>query len=158
MSEKDFDYNITTTFYAKWILPFVLFIVGGLLILLFLPGMKFRTGKDYNTKEEKVFYTVNIDGSDKYVEIKEKYIYELKNKGSYEYYYNTETLYEKSVPWYSSFRMNLSTLGTTGGIGLSVVGVLMLVINILKKISTVNTKKIQEKTNNENNIDEEDDE
>ena len=144
MAEKDFNYNLTTTFYAKWILPFVLFVVGGLLILLFLPGMKFRKGKDYDTGVELVFYAVKENGADKYIEVKEKYIYELKNKGSYEYYYNTQTVYDKNIPWYSAFRMNLSTMGTAGGAGLSIVGVFMLVINIFNRISKVNTKKIGE--------------
>ena len=158
MAEKDFNYNLTTTFYAKWILPFVLFIVGGLLILLFLPGMKFRKGKDYDTGKELVFYAVKENGSDKYIEVKEKYIYELKNKGSYEYYYNTQTVYDKNIPWYSAFRMNLSTMGTAGGAGLSIVGVFMLVINIFNRISKVNTKKIQEKDDIEDESNEEDDE
>ena len=137
MGEKDFNYNLTTTFYAKWILPFVLFIVGGILIFLFLPGMKFRKGKDYNTGEEKVFYATKINDKDSYIEVKDKYIYELKNKGSYEYYYNTETIYEKNIPWYSAFRMNLSMMGTAGGTGLSVVGVFMLVVNIFNKIRSL---------------------
>ena len=158
MANKD-NYNLTTTFYAKWILPFILIIVGTVLILLFLPGMKFKKGKDYETNENKVFYAVSIDDSDKYVEVKEKYIYELKNKGSYEYYYNTQTIYEKHIPWYAPFRMNLSMMGTASGMGLSVVGVFMLVVNTFSKISKVNTKKAQNKdTDDEEDEDEEDDE
>ena len=141
-TNKDFNYNITQTFYAKWILPFVLIIIGTLLILLFLPGMKFRKGVAMidDKKVDKVFYVTKINGVESYVEIKEKYIYEIKSKGSYEYYYSTETLYDKHIPWYSSARMNLSTLGTTGGIALSVVGLFMLVINTFNKISKVKPK------------------
>ena len=155
MSNK--DYNLTTTFYAKWILPFVLFIVGGLLIFFFLPGTHFMKGKDYDTKEEKVFYYKKIDGKECYIEIKEKNIYELKNKGSYEYYYNTETLYEGSIPWYNEARMNLGAMGSAGGTGLCVVGVFMLVVNAFNKISKVNTKN-KSKDNENNEEDEEDDE
>ena len=81
MAEKDFDYNITKTFYAKWILPIVLLIIGTILIFYFLPGMKFMKGKDYDTKEEKVFYRVTVNDIEEYVEVKEKYIYEKKNTG-----------------------------------------------------------------------------
>ena len=158
MSKKDFDYNITQTFYAKWILPFVLFIVGGLLILFFYPGMKFIKGNDYDTKEEKVFYTTKIDGTESYIGVKDKCIYEIKNKGSYEYYYNTTTTYDGKVPWYSPFRHNLSTLGVTGGMGLSIVGVFMLIVNVFNKISKVNTEKVSKRKDEDDIIDEEDDE
>ena len=151
------DYNLTTTFYAKWILPFVLFIVGGLLVIFFLPGTHFLKGKDYDTKEEKVFYYKKIDGKECYIEIKEKDIYEIKNKGSYEYYYNTQTEYDGSIPWYSAFRMNLGTMGTAGGTGLCVVGVFMLIVNVFNKISKVNTKRKTDTSTDEEN-DEEDDE
>ena len=52
-----------------------------------------------------------------------------------------EDVYEKHIPWYSNFRMNLSTMGSAGGAGLTVVGVFMLFINTFNKLSKVNTKK-----------------
>ena len=154
MKEKNF--YLTTTFYAKWILPFVLMIIGTILILTFFNGMNFIKGKDYDTKEEKVFYVTKIDGVESYIEVKEKEIYEIKNKGSYEYYYNTQTVYEKHVPWYSPIRMNLAMMGTAGGAGLTIVGVLMLLINVFNKISKVNIKK--KKDDEIIDSDEEDDE
>ena len=80
MAEKDFNYNVTQTFYAKWILPFVVIFIGIGLLLYFAPAMKFMKGKDYDTKVEKVFYKVTINGEDRYVEVKEKYIYEEKKR------------------------------------------------------------------------------
>ena len=129
MAEKDFNYNITTTFYAKWILPFILLAIGAFLIFFFVPALKFTKGKDYDTKAELILYKVNIDGEQKYVEVKSKIIYEEKAKGSNTYYYNTLTEYDKKIPHYSAARYNLSTMGAAGGIGLSIVGLLMLVIN-----------------------------
>ena len=67
MAEKDFDYNITSTFYAKWILPFILIALGSFLIIFFVPAMKFTKGLEYGTKTELVLYRVNIDGEQKYV-------------------------------------------------------------------------------------------
>jgi len=140
--KKEFNYNITQTFYAKWILPFVLIIFGTLLIIYFLPGMKFRKGVAMidDKKVDKVFYVTKIEGVESYIEVKEKYIYETKYKGSYEYYYNTDIIYDKHIPHYSSIRMNLSNMCTAGGIGLSVVGAAMLVINTFNKISKVKPK------------------
>jgi predicted permease len=157
MAKKDFNYNITSTFYAKWILPFVLIIVGAILLVVFFPGMKFQKGKDYDTKEEKVFYVTKIEGEISYIGVKDKCIYIEKSKGSYDYMYNTETIYDGSVPWYSPVRMNLAIYGTTGGIGLSVVGFFMLLINTFNKISKVSAKK-EKKILENNKKDEEDDE
>jgi hypothetical protein len=159
MAEKDFNYNITQTFYAKWILPFVLIILGTILIIIFQPGTKFMKGKDYDTKEERVFYKVTIDNEIKYVEVKEKTIFIEKEKGSYTYYLNTNETYTKHVPWYSPVRMNLAQMGLAGGVGLTVVGIFMLVINIFNKVSKISPKKkneLENKGNEEN--DEEDDE
>lgn len=164
MAEKDFDYNVTQTFYAKWILPFVLIAIGIGLLLFFAPAMKFMKGNDYNeTKKELVFYRINIDGEEKYVEVKEKYIYIEKNKGSNTYYYNTLTEYDKKIPHYSTIRYNLSGMGTAGGIGLTVVGGLFLFVNVFQSISKLSKKKKNKLMNNENNnedeeFDEEDDE
>ena len=155
MAEKDFDYNITQTFYAKWILPFVLILIGTLLILYFLPGMRFTTGKDYDTGKEKVFYKVTINGDERFVEVKEKNIYEIKKKGSYEYYYNTLTEYDKHIPSYNKARMNLSVIATTGGFGLTVTGIFMLVINVINKAAK---GKGHNKNNINNDIDDEEDE
>lgn len=158
MSEP--NYNLTTTFYAKWILPFILILIGVGLIFLFFPGVNFKKGLDYDTKEEKIFYVTKIDGVDSFVEVKEKEIYVIKNKGSYEYYYNTKTVYEKHVPWYSAFRMNLAMIGTAGGAGLTIVGTIMLLVNVFNKISKVNVKKANLYQNNdkEDDSNEEDDE
>ena len=155
MAEKDFNYNITQTFYAKWILPFVLIILGTLLIIFFQPGTRFMKGKDYDTKEERVFCKVVIDGETKFVEVKEKTIFIEKEKGSYTYYLNTNETYTNHIPWYSPVRMNLSQMALAGGIGLSVVGVFMLIINVFNKISKISPKKKKEL---ENNTDEENDE
>ena len=141
MAEKDFDYNVTTTFYAKWILPFILIAIGAFLIFFFVPAMKFTKGNDYDTKEELVLYRVTINGEQKYVEVKSKNIYEEKNKGSNTYYYNTLTEYDKKIPHYSEFRYNLSAMATAGGVGLSVVGLFMLVINTFNAITKVSKKK-----------------
>lgn len=163
MSEKDFDYNVTQTFYSKWILPFVLVLIGIGLIFLFAPAMKFMKGNDYDTKEELVLYKVNIDGEEKYVEVKDKYIYIEKDKGSNTYYYNTLTTYDKKIPHYSTIRSNLSGIGTAGGIGLTVVGTLFFVVNIFQTISKANQKKKNaildnQNTDDEEEFDEEDDE
>ena len=163
MAEKDFNYNITQTFYAKWILPFVLLALGTFLILFFLPGTRFVKGKVMPSKEEKVFYRITVDkGSakeERFVEIKEKDVYYTRTVGGNEYYYiDTEfEPYTKSIPWYSGIRMNLSVMASAGGVGLSIVGLFMLVINVFKKISKVNPKKIKQIENN-NEEDEEDDE
>lgn len=156
MSEKDFNYNITQTFYAKWILPFVLLLIGTLLILFFYPGTKFIKGKDAQSKEIKAFYKVTINENTNYVEVKSKEIYYVVKAGSNEYYLSTETKYDKHVPLYSEFRMNLAYMGIAGGIGLSTVGIFMLLVNTAKKLTTVNVKKKNNKENSNN--DEEDDE
>ena len=162
MAEKDYNYNITTTFYAKWILPVILIIIGSILIFLFVPAMKFVKGKDYDTKTELVFYRVNINGEIRYVEIKDKLIYEEKDRGSNTYYYNTNTEYDKKIPSYSSFRANLSTMGSAGGIGLTIVGLLMLVVNTFNAVTKVSKKKkdaiYASVSDNSDNEDEEDDE
>ena len=160
MPKKEPNYNLTTTFYAKWILPFVLIIIGISLILLFFPGMRFMKGKNYdNTKEELSFYVVTIDDSEKYIEVKSKVIYVETNKGSTICYKSTETIYNKSIPWYSDFRMNLGSMGTAGGIGLTVVGTFMLIVNTFTKISKVSSKKRNKLMENSNEKkDEEDDE
>ena len=161
MAEKDFNYNVTQTFYAKWILPFVVIFIGIGLLLYFAPAMKFMKGKDYDTKVEKVFYKVTINGEDRYVEVKEKYIYEEKNKGSNTYYYNTLTEYDKKIPHYSSARYNLSVMGTTGGIGLTVVGVLFLFVSTFQALTKVSHKKknmiLDNEDEEEDEFDEEDD-
>lgn len=162
--KKDYNYNITQTFYAKWILPFVLIIIGTLLIIFFFPGMKFKKGVAMidEQKVDKVFYVTKIEGVESYIEVKEKYIYETRYKGSYEYYYNTDIIYDKHIPYYSSVRMNLSSMGSAGGIGLSVVGIFMIFVNTFNKISTVKPKKDINKTKDsiteDDSIDEEDDE
>jgi hypothetical protein len=163
MAEKDLNYNVTQTFYAKWILPFVVIFIGIGLLLYFAPAMKFMKGKEYDTKVEKVFYKVTINGEDRYVEVKEKYIYEEKNKGSNTYYYNTLTEYDKKIPHYSSVRYNLSGMGTAGGIGLTVVGVLFLFVSTFQALTKVSQKKKNmildnEDDEEEDEFDEEDDE
>ena len=141
MSSKEYNYNLTTSFYAKWILPFVLIIIGVGLILLFFPATNFVKGQDYNTKENKVFYVINVDEKTKYVDIDSKLIYEKTNKGSNKVFIATEDTYTKHIPWYSSFRMNLSAMGSAGGVGLTAVGILMLFINTFNKLSKVSSKK-----------------
>ena len=157
MGQKEFNYNITQTFYAKWILPFVLLIIGTLLILFFYPGTKFVKGK-LATKEVKTFYKINVvvnnEKVDRYVEIKDKDVYYIYKPGSTEYFLlDTEMpKYTKHVPIYSQFRMNLAYVGIAGGIGLSTVGLFMLIVNTFKKITTVSSKtknKIENKNNNE---------
>ncbi|MBP5444575.1 MAG: hypothetical protein J6Y28_00250 [Acholeplasmatales bacterium] len=141
MSNDVKGYNVTTTFYAKWILPFILIIIGVGLILLFFPGTNFTKGKDYETNQEVVFYIIEEKNKTRYVDIDSKLIYDKTTKGSYKVYIKSEDVYEKHIPWYSSFRMNLSTMGSAGGAGLTVVGVFMLFINTFNKLSKVNTKK-----------------
>lgn len=160
MGEKEYNYNITQTFYAKWILPFVLMIIGALLIIFFLPGAKFVKGKDAETKKIKAFYkvsmTIDNKSEDRYIEVKSKEIYYVVKAGETEYYLNTYEKYTKHVPLYMEFRMNLAFLGLAGGIGLSVVGIFMLLVNSVNKLSKVSTKKKKQLENK--TLDEEDDE
>ena len=160
MAEKEYNYNITQTFYAKWILPFVLLLIGTLLILFFYPGTKFLSGKDAESKEIKSFYkismTIDNEKQDRYVEVKSKDIYYVIKSGSYEYYLNTNTKYDKHVPLYSPIRKNLAYMGIAGGIGLSTVGLFMLFINTFNKITKISPKKKKQLENE--SLDEEDDE
>lgn len=162
MAEKEYNYNITQTFYAKWILPFVLLLIGTFLILFFFPGTKFIKGKDGVSKETKVFYkmsekiTYENKEQNGYVEVKSKEIYYVIKSGSYEYYLSTNTKYNKHVPFYSEFRSNLAYMGIAGGIGLSTVGLFMLFINTFNKLTKISPKKKKQLENK--TLDEEDDE
>lgn len=162
MAEKEYNYNITQTFYAKWILPFVLLLIGTFLILFFFPGTKFVKGKDGVSKETKAFYKLNdkitVDGKEEngYVEVKSKEIYYVIKPGSYEYYISTNTTYTKHIPFYSEFRKNLAPMGIAGGIGLSTVGLFMLFINTFNKLTKISPKKKKQLENK--TLNEEDDE
>ena len=168
MAEKDFDYNITTTFYAKWILPIVLIVVGTILIFLFVPALKFTKGLEFGTKNELVLYKITYDGEDKFAEIKSKCVYEEKKSGSNTYYvkYTTETaeevIYDKHIPFYSTIRVNLAPMGTAGGVGLTVVGIFMLGVNVFNAMTKVSKKKrdaiYASVSENDDEEDEEDDE
>ena len=51
------------------------------------------------------------------------------------------TEYTKRLPHYSKMRYNLSTMGTAGGVGLSVVGLFMLIVNTFNAVTKVSKKK-----------------
>lgn len=140
------EFNITTTFYAKWILPFVLMLIGVLLLLLFIPQSNFDVHKNKVTQEVTVYYMKEIEKETKYISITDKIIYDRKQKGSTGYeYISTGEVYTKRIPKYNKILNNLSTIGTASGISLEVVGIAMLIINIFNKISKYDPVKGKQK-------------
>lgn len=114
--------DIAHSFYAKWVLPIVLAILGVVLIILFLPSTAFVKDKNGN-----LFYSI---GNNQYIGIEDKHYYEPKKNGTE--YVMLDEIYDKNIPKYESWKVNMSGIGSATGISMVGVGGIFIIVNVVK--------------------------
>lgn len=124
------DQGLTQTFYAKWVLPFVLIIIGAILLLVFFPATSFVIDSN---DEEKIYY---VSEKDKYVCLNDGYYYKLTTSKGKEVFVITDDKYEGELPKFRKWKFNLSGIGTASGISFCAIGIFMIVINVIKNASS----------------------